>query len=70
LNSLDFNDSLSNRVLDLEDQFNEDTEYKLMRILEIKEKDWRVDDFDIGRTDDNLLWQGEIRKNKANGYGW
>lgn len=56
LSSLDFNDSLSKRVLDLEEVFNEDSEYKLMRFLEIKEKEWKVGDYGITRTHDDLLW--------------
>lgn len=70
LDSMDFNQSLSKKILALEDMFNEDTEYKLMRMLELEEKEWKAGDFEIVKTSDNLLWQGNTTKNKADGYGW
>ena len=43
----EFNQSLSSMILDLENKFSEDREYRLTRILEIQEKEWKEKDYDI-----------------------
>jgi hypothetical protein len=60
MQSVDFNQKLSHQILELEEHFNEETEYKFSRMLELLEKDWKAGDYDIQSTSDGLLWQGQI----------